>query len=84
MNVCEDCHYKIHANLININGYIQTSKGVILDFSLNENKNNNNSENRIKDLRKEGKSYSKILEIITTEFKDEKITIYKIKKILKD
>lgn len=82
MNVCEDCHDKIHANLINIKGYVQTSKGVMLDFSLNEN--NNNSENRIKDLRKEGKSYSKILDIISTEFKDEKITIYKIKKILKD
>ena len=82
MNVCEDCHDKIHSNLINIKGYVQTSKGVILDFSLNEN--NNNSENRIKDLRKEGKSYSKILDIISTEFKDEKITIYKIKKILKD
>jgi DNA mismatch repair protein MutS len=82
MNVCEDCHDKIHSNLININGYIQTSKGVILDFSLNEK--NNNSENRIKELRKEGKSYSKILDIILTEFKDEKITIYKIKKILKE
>lgn len=82
MNVCEDCHDKIHANIINIKGYIQTSKGVMLDFSLNEN--NNNSENRIKDLRKEGKSYPKILDIISTEFKDEKITIYKIKKILKD
>jgi DNA mismatch repair protein MutS len=82
MNVCEDCHDKIHANLINIKGYVQTSKGVILDFSVNEN--NNKSENRIKDLRKEGKSYSKILDIISTEFKDEKITIYKIKKILKD
>ena len=82
MNVCEDCHDKIHSNLINIKGYIQTSKGVVLDFSLNEN--NNKSENRIKDLRKEGKSYSKILDIISSEFTDEKITIYKIKKILKD
>ena len=82
MNVCEECHDKIHSNLINIKGYIQTSKGVILDFSLNENQNNN-SENRIKELRKEGNSYSKILEIISEEFKDEKNTIYKIKKILK-
>ena len=82
MNVCEECHDKIHSNLINIKGYIQTSKGVILDFSLNENQNNN-SENRIKELRNEGRSYNKILEIISEEFKDEKNTIYKIKKILK-
>ena len=35
MNVCEDCHYKIHANLININGYIQTTEGRQLDYSTN-------------------------------------------------
>ena len=83
MNVCEECHDKIHSNLINIKGYIQTSKGIKLDICINKEDKFVDSENRIKELRNEGRSYNKILEIISSEFKDEKNTIYKIKKVLK-
>ena len=81
INVCEECHDKIHANFIDVKGFIQTSKGVTLDITLK--KNISNSENRIKELRNEGKSYTKILEIISDEFKNENFTIYKIKKQVK-
>ena len=33
INVCSDCHDRIHANEISVNGYLQTSKGIILDFN---------------------------------------------------
>ena len=82
INVCEECHDKIHANLIDIKGFIQTSKGVTLDITLKKNITNN-FENRIKELRNEGKSYNKIFDIVSTEFENEKISIYKIKKHLK-
>lgn len=82
INVCEECHDKIHANLIDIKGFIQTSKGITLDITLKKNITNN-FENRIKELRNEGKSYNKIFDIVSTEFENEKISIYKIKKHLK-
>ncbi len=37
----------------------------------------------MRQLRDEGKSYTKILEIISDEFKNENFTIYKIKKQVK-
>jgi DNA mismatch repair protein MutS len=83
MNVCEECHDKIHSNMINVKGFIQTSEGVKLDVTINKN-DCTNYENRIKELRNEGKSYNKILEIISSEFKDENFTIYKVKKYLKN
>ena len=83
MNVCEECHNKIHSNMINVKGFIQTSEGVKLDVTINKN-DCTNYENRIKELRNEGKSYNKILEIISSEFKDENFTIYKVKKYLKN
>jgi hypothetical protein len=57
-------------------------EGVKLDFENIINKNENDIEIQIKKLRIEGKSYSKILELIKNEFKNEKITLYRIKKIL--
>ena len=84
MNVCEECHDKIHSGLININGYIQTSKGVKLDMTINNKKNNIILEKKIKDLRNNGVSYDKIFRTISGEFPDDKISLYKIKKILKN
>ena len=32
ITVCENCHLKIHKNEIKVNGYIQTSNGMKLDY----------------------------------------------------
>jgi len=82
LTICSKCHDNIHSDNIKINGYIQTNKGVKLDFEKKENYNKDNIENKVKKYRNQGKSYSKILEIIKDEFNDEKITLYQIKKIL--
>jgi DNA mismatch repair protein MutS len=84
MNVCSSCHDKIHANEIKIEGYKQTSNGIILEIETH-NKDISQEDaiqKRIKELRNEGKSYNKILEIIKEQFQEQKITLYKIKKIL--
>lgn len=33
--LCKDCHEKVHSNLIEINGYMSTAKGIILDLKKN-------------------------------------------------
>jgi len=84
INVCSPCHDKIHAEEIKIEGYKQTSNGIILEIE-SHHKNNENEEviqKIIKTLRNEGKSYNKILEIIKEQFQEQKLTLYKIKKIL--
>jgi len=82
MLICENCHDKIHNNEIKINGYKDTTDGKKLYFE-KDIKNLSNIENRAKELRNEGKAYTKILEIINKEYENEKITLYKIKKWLK-
>ena len=83
INVCEDCHNKIHSNEIKINGYIQTNKGIQLDVQIDKEISNKKPDIiiRIKELRNKGKSYATILNIINNEFED-KITLYKLKKLL--
>ena len=82
MLICEKCHDKIHNKEIKIDGYKDTTDGKKL-FYKKENINTNEIENRAKMLRNEGKTYTKILEIINKEYEKEKITLYKIKKWLK-
>jgi len=36
--LCKDCHNKVHDNIIIINGYIQTSNGIKLDYKIIESK----------------------------------------------
>ena len=83
INVCSCCHDDIHLNKIKVNGYKQTSNGIKLDYEKNifiiED---DDLDIRVKDLKKEGKSLKTIFNIISDEFKNEKITMYKIKKIL--
>lgn len=38
VGLCESCHTKVHRNEITIRGYIQTSKGLELDYQINKNK----------------------------------------------
>jgi len=82
MTVCESCHTKIHNDEIKVNGFLQTSNGVILDYENKEKILKNDVEKKIIDLRNDGKSYQKIFEIINKE--EQKITLYMIKKIIKN
>jgi len=82
INVCAKCHDEIHAKKINVNGFIQTSKGVVLDIE-KQVVNTTEIDDRIKNLRNNGKSFAIILNIIKDEYKDSKITLYYIKKLLK-
>jgi DNA mismatch repair protein MutS len=82
MLVCEKCHDRIHNKEIQINGYKNTTEGKKLYFEEIINENISKIEERIKELRNKGNSYAKILNIINTENNNEKITLYKIKKIL--
>lgn len=36
VGLCESCHNKVHRNEITIKGYIQTSKGLELDYKINK------------------------------------------------
>lgn len=36
VSLCKDCHNKIHKNLITVNGYIQTTNGLELDYVIND------------------------------------------------
>lgn len=35
VGLCKSCHNKVHRNEITIKGYIQTSKGLELDYEIN-------------------------------------------------
>jgi len=37
--LCKECHQAVHAGKININGYLETSVGIILDYNLSPNDN---------------------------------------------
>lgn len=80
INVCSKCHDNIHSDKIQVNGFIQTSSGIQLDYKIKEESANlNKIEDVIKKLRNEGNSYTKILQKINEQFED-KITLYKVKK----
>lgn len=81
MNVCTECHDKIHNNNIKVNGYIQTSDGVELDIIYNTSLKDENIDKLILSLRKDN-SIKKIKEILDEKYPNEKITLYKIRKIL--
>jgi DNA mismatch repair protein MutS len=84
ITVCAECHDSIHNKEIKINGFQQSSVGVELNW---ENKKNNEDqislEQRVKTLRNKGNTYNYIFNIIQKEFAQEKVTLYKIKKICK-
>ena len=83
INVCTNCHDKIHANEIKVEGYIQTTNGVQLEVEKIDNNVDVDIDYLVKSLKNKGMSLSKILETVNTTNTDN-ITMYKIKKILKD
>jgi len=82
INVCEKCHNKIHSDEINIKGYKQTTNGIHLDTTVNSPKTNNEMEILVKELRNKGLSFAKILEKVNIT--ENKLTLYRLQKILKE
>jgi hypothetical protein len=70
-------------NNIVINGYKQSSDGIILDVKIKKEQDLTYIKEKVLKLRGQGNTYAKILEIITKEHEKEKITLYKIIKWLK-
>jgi len=81
VTLCSACHDKIHYDNFKINGYIQSSNGVILDIEKCKIVKVD-VDQEIKELRNEGKSFNTILQIMKE--KDDTITLYRIKKICKN
>lgn len=84
LNVCSKCHDRIHAKEITVGGYKQSSNGIILEIK-NEpilEDEQHNLEARVRELRNIGVSYNKILEKIGEEYPNEKMSVYRIKKIV--
>jgi hypothetical protein len=93
--LCESCHDKVHHNNLVINGYKQTSEGVVLDFHETSDSANNTMktsvisaqvqtlEQEIQKLMSESPRLKKseAVKILQTKFKD--ISKYKIEKTLK-
>jgi hypothetical protein len=85
LTICTKCHDNIHNGKIKISERKMTSEGIKIDVEKNlENDNNLNNRlsERIKEMRNKGITFVKILDKLKDEFKDEKITMYKIKKLI--
>jgi DNA mismatch repair protein MutS len=97
--LCDSCHKSVHNKNISINGYVQTDKGVELDFTSYKESTINDMEEEIKYIFTKESALSTKLETINTfntlnRFKTKKekyeyicskygVTKYKIDKILK-
>lgn len=92
INVCSECHDRIHNKELAIDGYKQTSDGIELIIQNQKREdnltiNNENSENEINTFiklqRSDKKSIAKIKELIFEKYNQD-ISIYKINKVLKN
>ena len=94
--LCERCHDQVHNGKIEVKGYIQTSNGIILDYSvIKEQKPNNDINNvennmdtietKIKDLITSHPNMKKkdVILAIKQQYKDDSISSYRIEKIIK-
>lgn len=85
--VCKKCHDKIHHNKLEIEGFKQTSNGIELEYKNKENKESKDKEDilikKIMDFKQSGMTISNILlEINKNKNDNDKITRYKINKII--
>lgn len=94
--LCEKCHDDVHNGKIEIKGYIQTSNGIVLDYTvmkeqisnkdINVNEDNMNTiDNKIKELITSHPNMKKkdIILTIKQQYKDDNISSYRIDKIIK-
>lgn len=85
MNVCKECHDKIHNNEISIKGYFQTTEGVKLIWEPVAKAHDNEKEiiNYILTSKNQGMSIAAITKNVNDAFPGNHITSYKVRKILK-
>jgi DNA mismatch repair protein MutS len=81
--LCTSCHDKVHSGNIIIEGYKTTGNGRELIYKLQDSKDESQEVNIVKTLLKEGFSQVSIFKHIQKTFPENKITMYKIKKIIK-
>lgn len=85
INVCEQCHDKIHSNEIHVAGYVQTSDGIELDISITQQNNvelKEDLQQKVRNLRhNQHMSLAKIKSELAKE--NINISIYKIQQFLK-
>lgn len=85
--LCKTCHDNVHSNKLNINGYIQTSNGIELQYDIN-NKKTDNIKNidviykKIKQLHNDKKTQKEIIKNIEQTY-DISYSLYKLRKVLK-
>lgn len=84
--LCEECHEKVHHDVIRVNGWVQTTNGVKLDFShVEKNKGEQENEHRLHTLVhtvRAKNSLTQTLHILNVEHKMN-ISKYKINKIMR-
>lgn len=91
--LCAKCHDNVHNGVLDIKGYIQTSNGIVLDYTI---KTNTTKENAVSEEQKEIEEEIKKLmtlhpnmkkkDMILTvkeKYKDTNITLYRIDKAIK-
>jgi DNA mismatch repair protein MutS len=81
LNVCEECHDKIHNGEIQVHGYVQTTSGIELDTTQCP-KQEEDYVSLVKQLKSENKSLAKIKKAL--ELKGIELSIYKINKIVQE
>lgn len=85
--VCESCHNSIHHGNLTINGYIQTSDGVVLDYTWDKKKTNLNLEAIKKNLLDYLKNYPQSKRKDMIKFLQnmyDNLSTYKIDKLIKE
>jgi DNA mismatch repair protein MutS len=85
--LCKTCHDNVHSNKLNINGYIQTSNGIELQYDINDKKTDNMKNidviyRNIKQLHNDKKTQKEIIKNIEQTY-DISYSLYKLRKVLK-
>lgn len=78
--LCEKCHDDVHANLVKINGYIQTSNGRELDIEMNTSSSNTVTKEELMEYFKDTSVKKK--DIYAQLLEKYKLSRYKIKQIM--
>jgi DNA mismatch repair protein MutS len=89
--LCESCHHKVHHGELDINGYLDTSKGKMLDYQVYDDKLIDTSDNSFGDdhscsdnKEKSNKKYNDADVKKILKMKDKNISQMKAKRLLKE
>lgn len=84
--LCKTCHHDVHSNKLHINGYIQTSNGIELQYNIDNTQQKSETIdiiiNKIKELHNDKKTHKEIIKNIEQNY-DVSYSLYKLRKVLK-